>query len=84
MAGISIHAPREGGDRVPAFGVADIRISIHAPREGGDWQSAETPDSINIFQSTPPARGATTFDIQVDDITGISIHAPREGGDSGK
>ena len=37
MAGISIHAPREGGDRVPAFGVADIRISIHAPREGGDW-----------------------------------------------
>ena len=59
MAGISIHAPREGGDRVPAFGVADIRISIHAPREGGDWQSAETPDSINIFQSTPPARGAT-------------------------
>ena len=59
MAGISIHAPREGGDRVPAFGVADIRISIHVPREGGDWQSAETPDSINIFQSTPPARGAT-------------------------
>ena len=29
------------------------------PRGGRLWQSAETPDSINIFQSTPPARGAT-------------------------
>ena len=43
MAGISIHAPREGGDRVPAFGVADIRISIHAPREGGDRGGAIAP-----------------------------------------
>ena len=81
MAGISIHAPREGGDRVPAFGVADIRISIHAPREGGDWQSAETPDSINIFQSTPPARGATMHHTSLLLQICISIHAPREGGD---
>ena len=28
-----------------------------------------------------PREGGDTFDIQVDDITGISIHAPREGGD---
>ena len=34
--GISIHAPREGGDRTtsPTCGVK--LISIHAPREGGD------------------------------------------------
>ena len=36
---ISIHAPREGGDR--RWGGKeyrhDRRISIHAPREGGDW-----------------------------------------------
>ena len=34
---ISIHAPREGGDK--ALGGANpsaVKISIHAPREGGD------------------------------------------------
>ena len=34
--GISIHAPREGGD-ISCFDLFfDIIISIHAPREGGD------------------------------------------------
>ena len=34
---ISIHAPREGGDRARATTVhGRRRISIHAPREGGD------------------------------------------------
>ena len=56
-------------------------ISIHAPREGGDGIPCPRWAAKPSFQSTPPARGATTFDIQVDDITGISIHAPREGGD---
>ena len=55
--------PPRGGRRLYCGGhpVRPV-ISIHAPREGGDWQSAETPDSINIFQSTPPARGATRND----------------------
>ena len=35
-AGISIHAPREGGDGVVSGEAADLIISIHAPREGGD------------------------------------------------
>ena len=36
---ISIHAPREGGDSIPAGSdFNDYRISIHAPREGGDVQ----------------------------------------------
>ena len=34
---ISIHAPREGGDRIERVdGRQDPHISIHAPREGGD------------------------------------------------
>ena len=38
---ISIHAPREGGDRTK-FDMVHIiiDISIHAPREGGDLRIA--------------------------------------------
>ena len=63
---ISIHAPREGGD-----GLGDAQnnrggISIHAPREGGDGPSVIAGHAHKIFQSTPPARGATG-----------STHSPR-------
>ena len=34
-----------------------------------------------LFQSTPPARGATFHPIPYDEEWVISIHAPREGGD---
>ena len=33
---ISIHAPREGGDRLFFITIPYFCISIHAPREGGD------------------------------------------------
>ena len=33
------------------------------------------------FQSTPPARGATIYDLLKNALAEISIHAPREGGD---
>ena len=36
---------------------------------------------LNRFQSTPPARGATTVCQQRYTGQTISIHAPREGGD---
>ena len=57
---ISIHAPRTGSDvGRPIKPNAIIAISIHAPRTGSDamsWTwSAATP-----FQSTLPARGATS------------------------
>ena len=57
-------------------------ISIHAPREGGDIGKQGTHRSNNRFQSTPPARGATSG-YQYEDLrlVVISIHAPREGGD---
>ena len=35
-------------------------ISIHAPREGGDFGCSVKLSACLIFQSTPPARGATT------------------------
>ena len=57
---ISIHAPREGGDvRFPPDGTG-ADISIHAPREGGDVYIPPITAACRVFQSTPPARGATT------------------------
>ena len=37
---------------------------------------------ITVFQSTPPARGATSGARSAITSIGISIHAPREGGDA--
>ena len=36
---------------------------------------------LTLFQSTPPARGATQLDQQQALDQGVSIHAPRAGGD---
>ena len=77
---ISIHAPREGGDYNHDTGKWEIVISIHAPREGGDAYRVPVSAS-STFQSTPPARGATTEDGDPSVYAMISIHAPREGGD---
>ena len=82
-AGISIHAPREGGDTFD-IQVDDITgISIHAPREGGDSRRVIFRPLSEIFQSTPPARGATVVVTACQQGIQISIHAPREGGDGG-
>lgn len=37
----------------------DSTISIHAPCEGGDLNAPFIPSQTLVFQSTPPARGAT-------------------------
>ena len=80
--GISIHAPREGGDRCRRGLSPAGTISIHAPREGGDLLVSCSPHGScdfnprpprggrrritqeagrpKLFQSTPPARGATS------------------------
>ena len=58
---ISIHAPREGGDReIAALRLRFVLISIHAPREGGDVVHQQFCHQLVQFQSTPPARGATS------------------------
>ena len=59
-ASISIHAPREGGDEVISGDILGRAIiSIHAPREGGDGSFILVVACSSLFQSTPPARGAT-------------------------
>ena len=79
---ISIHAPREGGDRGNVkIIVTGPRISIHAPREGGDKTDDDIRPRIRKFQSTPPARGGDDFPEKSCIFIDISIHAPREGGD---
>ena len=40
--------------------------------------------AVRIFQSTPPARGATLDGDVISCPLTISIHAPREGGDDPK
>ena len=58
---ISIHTPREGGDTPVQYLVdKDKKISIHTPREGGDQREYTQAEYAAIFQSTPPARGATS------------------------
>ena len=79
---ISIHAPREGGD------VGAVKATIPTgdfnprPPRGGRLQLANAKSPIVVFQSTPPARGATLKSDVLDDAVTISIHAPREGGDA--
>ena len=82
LTNISIHAPREGGDFNVWLTSSAIMISIHAPREGGDYTGVRTTATMSLFQSTPPARGATTTAGDGSVTSVISIHAPREGGDS--
>ena len=80
---ISIHAAREGGDRVLAFlNAIQAEISIHAAREGGDTKADKAIKIYKIFQSTPPVKAATTFMSVACGSSFISIHAAREGGDA--
>ena len=54
--GISIHAPREGGDTAPTTSKTETTISIHAPREGGDDQLIQ-PVHLHINFNPRPPRG---------------------------
>ena len=78
---ISIHAPREGGDggQKPA----DVPYPDFNPRppRGGRQVLTSAPSMPRLFQSTPPARGATCRVDEEKPVMSISIHAPREGGD---
>ena len=78
---ISIHAPREGSDRIPVLLHSGLSISIHAPREGSDIAALIGGNDFRVFQSTLPARGATGQLVTSIPKIQISIHAPREGSD---
>ena len=79
---ISIHAPREGGDRLTvSCQLSSTRFQSTPPARGATTISTSTI-SGKAFQSTPPARGATATYNGLSDLPEISIHAPREGGDT--
>ena len=79
--GISIHAPREGGDKKRAARIGCPTISIHAPREGGDGDLPQQRIHMTISIHAPREGGDTGAELlhRIQDV--ISIHAPREGGD---
>ena len=60
MQAISIHAPRTGSDNGGREVTAAVDISIHAPRTGSDGTSIWRFPPCRVFQSTLPARGATS------------------------
>ena len=78
---ISIHAPRRGSD---AESVLDLVLQLDFnPRPPQGERPKESPGGIspNLFQSTPPAGGATGVMLPGRMIEMISIHAPRRGSD---
>ena len=81
---ISIHAPREGCDGigVPAGHDPLLHFNPRTPRgvRLGPQMILTRPP---VFQSTHPARGATSKVDLVFQQAKISIHAPREGCDLG-
>ncbi len=81
--GISIHAPCEGGDhRQFLQDFQDQNFNPRPLRRGRPEMITTLLISCTVFQSTPPAKGATSFAQTVSDAEKISIHAPCEGGDS--
>ena len=54
-------------------------ISIHAPREGGDRAFLYAPARHQIFQSTPPARGATLAHCSYPAMLGFQSTPPARG-----
>ena len=58
-SGISIHAPREGGDERHINGNLWFGDFNPRPPRGGRRKNAEVAYFDLLFQSTPPARGAT-------------------------
>ena len=57
-------------------------VSIHAPVWGGDVAPLGETRDLDVFESTPPAWGATFGVNWRYSLNMVSIHAPRVGGDS--
>ena len=79
---ISIHALREEGDR-KYFRIRSVSTYFYPrpPRGGRPLNSGRTPKSFCRFLSTPSARRATAYGLNMLDVNQISIHALREEGD---
>ena len=64
------------------YNVNKQAISIHAPRTGSDNGIGQVAFAYCSFQSTLPARGATSMKWRGITMSNISIHAPRTGSDA--
>ena len=78
---VSIHAPRTGRD-FPRCTYILPRAGFNPRAPHGARRSAPIPSpSMRRFQSTRPARGATSIESMTATSAGVSIHAPRTGRD---
>ena len=78
---VSIHAPRAGGDgRMADRETRTLSFNPRPPRRGRPY-THQSALLATLFQSTPPAQGATLSSIATRHIFSVSIHAPRAGGD---
>ena len=78
---ISIHALREEGDPADPPKSAGERNFYPRPPRGGRPSTEEVSSMAAKFLSTPSARRATIFLMEVIRLSFISIHALREEGD---
>ena len=78
---ISIHAPRMGSDQGEIVRVRVRQYFNPRPRMGSDVNPSTPVVTMGIFQSTPPAWGATVRLYFPLNVRRISIHAPRMGSD---
>jgi len=60
---VSIRAPRAGGDTSRSTDAILSSVSIRAPRAGGDDTAGFAERTWTLFQSAPPARGATSSSV---------------------
>ena len=78
---ISIHAPREGGDRGPAEGQPDRRDFNPRPPRGGRRDVTSKEEKEKLISIHAPREGGDATPTGQAQRSPISIHAPREGGD---
>ena len=78
---ISIHAPREGGDRAMRKGAWKRKDFNPRPPRGGRPDSAQNIPTAADFNPRPPRGGRHQQVAGGFQQVAISIHAPREGGD---
>ena len=79
---ISIHAPREGGDRRrPPAHPAKGHFNPRPPRGGRRHQHRQLHGITSISIHAPREGGDRRSRHVISTVVGISIHAPREGGD---
>ena len=83
LNGISIHAPREGGDGDdPAGRLGDIVFQSTPPARGATLVLGWLWRDFEYFNPRPPRGGRQQAQDKDFPRLVISIHAPREGGDS--